>query len=155
MVPVTVTRDTIGGIKWCRYPVCCTFYSIIIHHTRVHIPVVYVCAHYNHLIIQFIFSCFSFKNVYNTTNHKFHLLFLPPLTAHLCPTSPSHLVLSFTFFKKLQPRQHHFFGCFLYFTGQEEFIHDHVHLVKVKDEVQFTHIAKKQVQHLNKQMNGF
>lgn len=54
-----------------------------------------------------------------------------------------------------QPRQHHLLTRLLDFTGQKHLVKDGIHLVKVEDQVQFTHISKEGIQHLDEEVDSF
>jgi hypothetical protein len=55
----------------------------------------------------------------------------------------------------LQPRQHDLLARLLNLARQKYLVQNSVHLVKIKHQVQLTHVAKECVQHLDEEMYGF
>jgi hypothetical protein len=77
-------------------------------------------------------------------------LFLPAL-----PTFPDPSTKSIQPIQMLQPRQHDLLARLLNLARQKYLVQNSVHLVKIKHQVQLTHVAEECVQHLDEEMYGF
>lgn len=53
----------------------------------------------------------------------------------------------------LQPRQNNLLTRLLNFPGQKNLIQNRIHLIKIKHQIQLTHIPKESIQHLYKKVN--
>jgi hypothetical protein len=54
----------------------------------------------------------------------------------------------------IQPRQHNSFTRLLNFARKENLIQNRIHLVKIKHQIQLTHIPKKGVEHFHKEVDS-
>lgn len=62
---------------------------------------------------------------------------------------------SLQFVQMLQTGQDYLLARLLDFPSQEYLVKDGVYLVEVEYQIQFAHVPKERVQHLDKEMNGF
>jgi hypothetical protein len=61
----------------------------------------------------------------------------------------------FQLVKVFKPRQHDLFARLFDLAGEEHLVQNGIHLVEVENQVQFAHVSKKGIQHLDEEVDGF